>query len=96
MGESLLELWPGSLSRSAALTRSDRGGARLGGRAGGLDVGAEVVSGAWVLEGAEFCAQAPRLQASNEIRTKLRIALFYRHRCWGNQVWVKRAWVNQA
>ena len=75
MGESLLELSPGPLSRSAALTRSDRGGARLGARAGGLDG----VSGAWGLEGAEFCAQAPRVQVSNEIRSNLRIRLFYRY-----------------
>ena len=73
MGESLLELSPGSLSRSAALTRSERGGARLGVRAGSLDV----VSGVWEFDGAEFCAHAPRVQASNEIRSELRIRLFY-------------------
>jgi hypothetical protein len=54
MCESLLELSPGSPSRSLALTRSDRGGARLGARpVSGLEAGDEVESGAWVFAGYE-------------------------------------------
>jgi hypothetical protein len=79
MWESLLELSPGSASRSLALTRSDRGGARLGVRAvAGLEAGDDAESGAWELDGAElagaeFCAHAPRLHANNKIKSKLRI-----------------------
>src|SRR5580698_3192912 len=77
IGESLLELSPGPLSRSVALTRSERGGARLGVRGEGFDV----VSGDWAFAGAEFCAPAPRVQASIGIRSEQRIGLFYRRRC---------------
>ena len=72
MRVSLLELSPGSLSRSPALTRSERGGARFGVR--GVE---EAESGAGVV-GVEFCAQTPKVQARN--KSKLRMEIFYRRR----------------
>jgi len=85
MGVSLLELSP-SLN-SSALTRSERGGARVGLRGvAGFAGGDEAESGACAFDGAElagveFCAQTPTVHASNATRSQLRIGLFYRPPC---------------
>ena len=83
MRESLLELSPGSGSRSLAFTRSDRGGARLGVRSVACLEAGDAESGAWEFGGAELagpelCAHSPTLQARIKTKNNLRIKLFYR------------------
>ena len=79
-GSHLLELCPSS-GKVLASTRSERGGARLGLRAGVDDEDSfdfeEAESGAL-----EFCAQAATLATIKRANNRLRMHLFYVSRAW--------------